>query len=800
MITSELRRAVRSVLRRPAMSASLVLTMALGIGATTAVFSVLDATLLHGARFPKADELVELWTLEPGGFSHSQIDVERVAAWTSQTALFARVERYANKSMLASGGDEPKDIRAVVVSPGLLPMIGVPPSRGRGFSADDATADAPNVAIVSAEFYQQYLGGRSLEEHPVVRLDDRPYTVIGVMPQTFRFPRGVVSAWLPLRSGDPVRPRDFNYVARLQPGLTHAVTVERFAAYSKQLAAATPRKEGWAVMPMFVDQSRISKNARTGLWIIAGAVLCVLLVACVNTANLLLVQGTARQRELAIRGALGATRVRLVRQLLTEAALLALPAIGVGVGVAYWAVHSLVAIMPAELTRFSANPVRVDARVLGFSILAGMATWLLCGMGPALQASRARASLASGQRMSTAGRGMRRVRNGLVIAELALSLVLLAGAGLFMRSLSNLLAVDPGFDAAHTMLATLSIPTIRYSTAEQRDALVAEIDRAVRALPGVGNVTFSSGLPPNAGIMFGSRLEAERSAVPVKTGGVVIPYSEIDTAFFSTLRVPLLRGRAFTAADMTHDEHLAIVSADLARALWASGDPIGQRFRLDPDDKWMTVVGVSANLKLMGADDRSNPYSVLAPRIASPRPTRNLAMAVSTAGDPAASVAAVTRAIRSVSPAMPLTDVGSAAAEFANANVQPKFVLVLMSAFAGLALVLAVVGVYGVLSYSVAQRTREIGIRMALGARASDIVAAMFREGAAIALGGTAIGLAGVLLTARLATKLLFGVAPTDAMVLATVSGVLVAAAIVAMLAPAMRASRVSPLVAMSPD
>ncbi|MDB4877630.1 MAG: permease [Gemmatimonadetes bacterium] len=800
-MTTELRPAIRSVLRRPAMSASLVLTMALGIGATTAVFSVLDATVLHGTQFAKGEELVDLWTLEPDGFSHPRLDAERVQAWTSQPALFARVERFADKSMLVTGGAEPEEIRAVVVSPGLLPMLGVQPRRGRGFTREDAAADAPNVVIVSDEFYRRYLGAVPLERHPVVHLDDRPYAIVGVMPATFRYPRGVVSAYLPLRNGDATKPQNFNYDARLVPGLTHDEAVRRFAVYSEQLTAATPRKEGWAVSPIFLAEPRVNKDVRMGLWVIAGAVLCVLLVACVNTANLLLVQGTARQRELAIRGALGATRARLVRQLLLEAALLALPAIGVGVSIAYGAVHSLIGIVPIDLTQFSANPIRVDARVLGFSILAGVLTWLLCGVGPALQASGARASLVSGQRMGTAARGTRRLRNGLVIGELALSLMLLAGAGLFMRSLSNLLSVDPGFDAAHTLLATFRIPSVRYTTPAQRDAVLADVVRAVRGVPGVRGVTVASGLPPYTNIMFGTRLEAEGSSAPAKTGGVVIPFSDIDTAFFSTMRVPLLRGRAFTAADMQDhgDDHegIAIIDPRLAHALWPSDDPIGKRFRLD-EQKWTTVVGVAGTVKLRGADDRDSPYSMFFPLGA--HATQYVPIAVATVGDPAASIAGVRRAIRSVSADLPVMDLGAAAAEFAGRNVTPKFILVLMSAFAGLALVLAVIGVYGVLSYSVAQRTREIGIRMALGAHSADIVSSMFREGAMIAGAGTAIGLTGALLTGRLATSLLFGVAPTDPLVLAIVSGVLIVAAMVAMLAPTLRASRVSPLVAMSPD
>ncbi len=800
MLVTDARRALRTVLRRPGMSAALVATMALGIGATTAVFSVIDGVLLRGVPFTHPSEIVELWATEPGGFSHPRLDAERAGAWSVQPRLFAHVEKYADRSLLVTGAGDAQDVRGTAISPGLLPMLGVSPVRGRGFTPDDAAASSPYVAIVSEAFYNAALGAEPLENHPVVRLNETPYVVIGVMPSAFRYPRGVVSVWLPLREDDTFKPSDFSWVARLRPGVTHEQARAQFAALGKQLDATAPKKGGLAVRPNFVDQPLVNRDVRVALWVLAAAVACVLLVACVNTANLLLVQGAARQREFAIRGALGASRGRLVRQLLVESALLALPAVALGVAVAFVAVRSIVTIMPSKLSLFGATAVTVDTRVLLFSTGAGLATWLLCGVGAAGPFSRARTSLVSGQRPATGSRRMRRVRNGLVIVELALSLVLLAGAGLFVRSLHNLLAVDPGFDAAHTLVADLRIPRVRYATPAQRAAVIAEVERAVRAVPGVQGVTLTTGLPPHAGIMFGARLEAEGSAAPAKTGDVVIPRSDVDTAFFSTLHVPLLRGRAFTASDVGSSMHPVIIDPGLARALWASGDPIGKRFHLDADDPWMTVIGVSANVKLMGADDRANPYSVLFPHAPTTEGAGYLSIAVRTASDPVASIRAVTEAVRSVSALLPLTNVGSAATEFAEGNAKPRFVLVLMSVFAGLALVLAAIGVYGVLSYAVLQRTREIGIRMAIGARGADIVAAMLREGTALALAGTAIGLGATALTTRMASSLLFGVAPLDVGVLAVVCGVLVVTALVAMLAPTLRASRVNPLVAMTPD
>lgn len=800
MVIDDLARTLRPIFRRPGASAVLVATMALGIGATTAVFSVLDAVLLRPAPYPDPEQLAELWSRDRDGSAFPRLDAERAAAWTRQTSLFSRVEQFVDRSMLVTGVAEPEEVRAVFVSPGLFHMLGFTPSEGRALVPDDARPDAPLVAIVSEAFRRRHLADQDLSQGPVIQLDDQTYTVVGTAPASFRYPRGLVAIWLPWRDA-AVSAQPAHYVARLQPGMTPASARTLFDSLAARLDREAPRPEGWGVAPMFLSTPMVNADVRTSLWVLAGAAICVLLIACVNTANLLLVQATTRQRELGIRGALGATRGHLVRQLLAETTILAAVAAALGIALAYWSVDLIALILPSELSVFANAHPRVETRSLIFALVAALATWLLCGVGPALHASRARARLVAAERAGSGSRGARQVRNVLVIAEMSLSLVLLAGAGLFLRSLMNLMAVDPGFDAERLVTAEIRTPAVRFPTPESRAALLDDIERHLRLIPGVTGVTFATGLPPQSAITFASRLEAEGSDAPAHAGELIVPFAEADTAFFGTLGVPLLRGRAFTREELTDaTRRVAVIDPHLADALWPQQDPIGRRFRLNPGRPWTTVIGVAGDVKLMGPDDRQYRYELYYPRPLLGRATHSLSIAVRTMRDPRAVVLPVREALRNANPDLPVTRVSPAETQFAEANAKPRFVLVLLSIFAGVAVALAVIGIYGVLSYSVAQRTREIGIRMALGARAVDVLNTVLREGAALAIVATGLGLWGVLATGRLAGSLLFGVTPADPGVLAAAAGLLILASLVAVLAPARRASRISPLRAIEPD
>ncbi|HXI22154.1 MAG TPA: FtsX-like permease family protein, partial [Gemmatimonadales bacterium] len=504
--------------------------------------------------------------------------------------------------------------------------------------------------------------------------------------------------------------------------------------------------------------------------------------------------------ELVIRSALGATRARLIRQMLAETAGLALVGALGGVALTWFLVGALPGLLPDELALFSDAPVVVDHRVLLFGLGVTLVTWAACGIGPALFASRRKGSLSGGvSRGGTASAVGRRGRNALVVLQLALSLVLLAVTGLFLRSFVRLSMVDPGFDIRHVLTTDITIPSVRFQTGEQRSELVRRLADRLSTIPGIRRVSFTTGLPPRAGgISFTSRLETD--AGTAGGGPREIPFSEVDTGFFATMGIPILRGRGFTDQDRGDSMAVAVINATMARTLWPGADPLGQRFRPDAGWKWYTVVGVAGEVKLMGPDDRGFPFAIYYPWSPGGRATRYLSLAILTTGSPEAYTGQVRQALHEVSPDLPILELVSGESRFAEGSEKPRFLLLLLGIFAGVAVTLALVGVYAVSAYAVLQRTREIGIRMALGADPDDVLRFFLGEGLLLAVGGAALGLIGFLATSRLVRSLLFDVGPRDPLVLAVAVAVLGLAVVLGVLVPARRASRVNPTVAMAPD
>jgi putative ABC transport system permease protein len=441
--------------------------------------------------------------------------------------------------------------------------------------------------------------------------------------------------------------------------------------------------------------------------------------------------------------------------------------------------------------------IDVDGRVLAFALLASVVTGLLFGVGPALRASRAHGTFLVQDRSALTMRGTSRVRGLLVVAEVALSLVLLVGAALFARSFVALNGVRPGFDADRIVTAEISIPSVRYPTPEQRGAVVASYRDRLRVIPGVTGVSVSTGAPPRSGVTFGERIEAEGGSAPLNKEMVVIPFTEGDTAYFATLGIRLSRGRGFTSEDRSATDRRAVIDPGLARALWPTADPIGRRFRIGPDDPWITVIGVADDVTLLGPDGNGSRYGIYYPLPAKPRATRFVELVVHTSGDPARLVMPIKRAIWSVDPQQPINRVSTARDRMAESIAKPRFLLTLMGVFAGVALVLAVIGLYGVLSHAVAQRTREIGIRMALGAESGLVLRSVLRSGALLTALGVVAGLGLTMAGGRVVRSLLFGVAPLDPVAIAAAAVTLAGAALVACYIPARRATRVDPLVAL---
>jgi putative ABC transport system permease protein len=620
------------------------------------------------------------------------------------------------------------------------------------------------------------------------------------MPAWFRYPLGNVGVWLPLKPGADAADRYIDLVARIRPDVTPQMAEQRVRELSKQLDATSPRPNGWSVMLFFLDRVTVRDDVKTTLWVLSGAVLCLLLIACANAANILLVRATARQRELAIRSALGATRTGLVRQLVIESVLIAALGGAAGVLIAYWSVDLLLLIVPNEMSYLTYTAISIDARVLAFAMLASIATGLLFGVGPAIRASRARGSLVIQDRSVTATRGMTTVRAALIVGEVAVSLALLAGAGLFARSFVELAGVNPGFDVDRVLTAQMTISASRYATPEQRVAVLEAYRARLRTVRGVTNVAVSLGVPPQAGVMLAERLEAEGAAAPVSIDMLTVPFTQSDGAYFSTLGIRVLRGRALTEEDRRAVEKRVVIDPELARALWPAADAIGRRFRMGPDDDWLTVVGVANDVKLVGPDDAEGKFGVYYPFPARPRSGAYVELVVRTNGDPRAVIESVKRAIWAVDPQQPIVKVLPAREMMAGAVAKPRFLLTLMGVFAGVALALAVIGLYGVLSHSVAQRTREIGIRMALGAQPANVLRSVLAYGGVLTALGVVIGVAVAAAGGRVIRTLLFGVTPLDPLAIAAAGVTLGCCALVACYVPARRATTVDPLVALRAD
>ena len=799
MLVHDLRLALRRLVRRPGFAALVSLTLALGIGAATAVFTVVDGVLLRPLPYANVERLVELGVrMSPtDGWARPYVARPALDEWRRQPDLFDAVEHHAPSSVVLTIG-EPRQLRAEVVSSGFFSLLGVPARLGRALGPGDADGAA---VVLSDELWRGAFGADPAIVGRTILLGDARHVVVGVMPRDFHYPRGRVALWMP----EPTRLADtvaaggrVEALARLRPGLAPAAaqaTADRVAA---ALAADRPDVKGWYLGLEPVGQWRANPDVRRALLVLAGAVGFVLLIACANAANLLLVQATARRRELAVRLALGATRWRVVRELAAEALLLAAAGGAAGVLLAAAGVRGILGILPSELTTLSYSTIAMDGRVLAFAVAASTLTALLFGLAPAFQATRRRAALAGGDRSGTGTIEQRRLRAALAAGQLALSMVLLVGAGLLAHSFARLVRVEPGADVRGLALLDLSPVEARYPTRAERARFYDAVLEQVRAIPGVVTASVVSGTPGTSSFSFDVRLEAEGAGAPLAAQPALLPFGEADTSYFRTLGIPIRDGRAFEAADLEPGADVAIVGASLARQLWPDGRAVGRRFRLDSAARWLTVVGVAGDVKLLGPDDREGRFQYYRP--VRPGAGGQRTIAVRAAGDPATLLPSLKAAVWSVDPAQPIDAAETAVARYREPLAKPRFLLTLMLAFATVAALLAAVGLYGVVAYTVAQRTREIGIRLAIGARASRVVAGMVREGALLALAGIAAGLAGALALTRFLASLLFDLSPTDP---ATLGAVAVALALVAVLAtwiPARRASRVDPVIALRED
>jgi len=790
-VARDVRFAARSLRRSPGYTTVAALTLALGIGVTAAVFSVVDGVLLRPLPYPEPDRLVRLYERTPGS-DRSPFAGANVRDVQAGSRTLSRVAYYSSWQRTVLGVDEP--VRATVswASREFFDVLGVPALHGRTPAPDEGTAGGPGVAVVTHEFWQTAFGGDPKFAARTLRVGSDAYAVVGVMPPGFRYPARA-DLWLTIVDDIPSRTaHNYQVIGRLAPGATIQQARAEVDALLRRLKVE--HGEGTDAVGATVGalHDELTRTSRTTLVVLMGAVAFVLLVACVNLASANLARGETRRRELAVRTALGAGRGRLVRQLLTENLLLAAAGGALGVGLAYALTRLLAASGPGAVPAFA--QIRVDVRVLAFAAFVSLVTGLLVGVAPAWQVTRnLRGAIGGGG--SAAGGGRLRTRGVLIGAEVALALVLLAGAGLLVKSLRTLLDTDPGFRTERVLTASVALPSSIYSDAERAAGFLDRLLAELRGIPGVEAAGVTSSVPlggggGNTGFMVDGGTEiAEGYAA----------YRVVDSTYFRALGIPLLRGRGFMAADRPGAPHVALVNQALARKVFPGTSPIGHRLRPPGMDshaaEWLTIVGVVGDTRDGTLDAPPEPAMF----IHYPQRPENLtssATVVLRATTPAGPLsAAVRERVRAMDPNVPVT-LSTLDGIVADSIASRRFSTVVLTAFAALALFLAALGIYGVLAYSVAQRQREIGVRMALGAHQGTVRAMVLRDAMRAVLPGVAVGLLGAVALTRLLRGLLYGVSETDPATFAAVAVLLTAVAAAASWVPARRATKVDPMVA----
>lgn len=816
--------ALRTMLKSPRITATVLLTLALGIGANTAIFSVVNATLLRPLPFHDPEQLVALSADLRGlgaqrvGFSVPEFDDLR-----DRAGVFSAVSVVYQGPGNLTGGEHPERLETGVVSPNYFSILGARPQLGRLFDpGDTAPGFADAVVITDGLWHREFGGERSVLGHRM-RLDTDLYTIVGVLPPDFRNPSSAGASPVDLYVTAGFRADPFpapqrslrllpGIIARLNPGITPRQAQARLEAFSDSLrreyGSDYPAGSGWtlSVRPL---KEVVVGNTRTLLISLLLAVGFILLIGCVNVANLLLTSASARQREIAVRLALGASRARIVRQLLTESAVLSLFSAAAGVAAATLGLRSLIAMLPSQLPRV--NAIHVDGRVLAFSLTLSLLTAVLFGLALAFQAGRVEASLSGlRERGGSGSRHDSKVRQALIGAEVALSFMLLLGAGVLLRTFWNLLQVNPGFNSQHLVAGSVSLPVPNdakadiYDKIETRTALVRETLRRLRALPGVENAALSNVVLLQGALRQGGyRAEGtpESGDAPTAVSAAVTP------EFFRTIGAPLIRGRMIQETDDTQSPLVLLVDEAAARHFWGAQDPLGKRIRsarttrrgIVQPTPWFTVVGVVGDVKLASLDEKDVPhvYTSLYQTSGYQTPGRLMGVLVRGTANRTSLSRTVPREIQSVDPNLPVSPIVEMNELMRVSVGDRRFAASLLTCFAVVALLLMSIGVYGVASYAIVRREKEIGIRSAMGATPGQLAQMILREGMVPILAGLAVGAAGAALSGHLLAALLFEVRSTDGSIFAAAGVTLVAIGILANCLPALRAGRVDPITAL---
>lgn len=790
----DLRYAAGALRRTPAFSLTAVLTLVLGLGATVTVFTLVDALVWRPLPYAQPDRLVE-------AFSFSR---QTLRDWSEAQQVLERVEAHQQRSMVLSGDFEAAQIGVEAVTPGLFDLLGRTPALGRSFAPSDAEEGSLPVVMLSDGFWRRRFGGDPEVVGRQITLDEKIYTVIGVMPRGFGFRGPNAQGWIPLpRAATEAALRQrVDMIARLRPGLGFPAAQEAVKTFNGQLDRTYPQPRAWEVRLVLLDQTRVNPAPRRMMLLTFGAVLFVLLIACANVANLLLVRATVRQREFAVRAALGAGGGRLIRQVLTESLLLVVLGAAGGLIVAQWAVQAIWRQAPQELTFLTVNEVNLDWRVGAFTVATVGLAMVVCGLVPALRAARfdAGRALNSATRTAVATRRQRGWQQGFVVVQTALAFVLLVSAGLLLRGFVRLSAVPPGFDIHNLAALTVQLPSARYPSAASRQEFFDQLRARVSGLPGVSGATLAIGVPPRLGLLnFGAEVEVEGRVPEKMPPSEVLPSNSVGDDYFRLLRIPLLRGRLFDPQDVPGGPAAIVINDQMAQRFWPGADPIGQRVRLGPTQPWMTVVGVVGDVKAMDLSDEDGKLEFYRSMRQAPYASY-LTLVIRTQTDPARMSPSIRGQVAALDPRLPIASYASVEALMAQTLGIRRFCLGLMSGFAGVAILLATIGLYGVMSYTVTQRVPEIGVRIALGGGTWDIVGLVTGRGLRLTGAGLAIGIAVAAGLTRFLTTMLFEITPLDPTTFLGVAAILGLVGGLACWLPARRAAKIDPIVALRTD
>jgi putative ABC transport system permease protein len=803
-LLQDLRYGIRMLLKNPGFTTVAVLALTLGIGADSAIFSVVNAVLLRPLPYPDSERLVVLRERSPQ-LEGMSVAYPNFIDWREQNGAFENIGVFRRQSFNLTGNGEPERLVGSQVSADVFATLRVNAARGRVFTNDEDKPGATPVVVLSHGLWQRRFGGDPNILDQTLTLDGRSFTVIGIMTSDFMFPFRATELWTPVgqASKDPGWENRGNHpgltgIARLKTGVTLAQARDDMDRVAVNLERQYPDENAGnrvtiiSALENAVRGSSAGERIRPALLVLLGAVGFVLLIACANVANLLLARATTRQKEFAIRTALGASRSRIVRQLLTESILLSVAGGGLGLLLARWGVKLIIAVSPNSIPR--SREINLDGRVLAFTIGVSVLTGIIFGLVPALQSSKPdlNETLKDAGRGSTGSRHL--FRSGLVVSEVALTLVLLIGAGLMIRSFYHLQQVDPGFNDDHLLTFNISLPPKKYPEEAQKINFYEQLAEKIRALPGVQTVGVSSGLPlGNNGWQTSFRVEGQPEPEPGHT-----PLTEACVAtpdYFQAMGITLLTGRNFTEQDVKDAPHVTLIDEEFARRYWPGEVAVGKNIKNGRNDPPITVIGIVRRVKMDGLNEDSN-------RVQSYYPFRQLpnggmTVVVKTASDPMGIVSAARQQVLEIDPNQPVYNVNTMEQLRADSIAPDRLTLMLLGSFAAVALILAGVGIYGVMAYSVTQRTHEIGIRMALGARQGDVLGMVIRQGMKLAVVGVAIGLGGAWVATRLMSSLLFGVSATDPVTFAVISVILTGVALGACFVPARRATKVDPMIAL---